>query len=397
MFEHVDAYAGDPILTLNEAFGKDPRPHKINLSIGIYFDDAGNLPVMSAVRAAEGTMLQTIGARPYQPMEGAANYRQAVQHLLFGAGHEAVKSGRIATIQTLGGSGGLKVGGDFLKRYFPDSNVWVSDPTWDNHRAMFEGSGFTVSTYPYYDAQTGGVKFPEMLAALKALPAQSIVLLHACCHNPTGVDLTAAQWAELIPVIRDRKLLPYVDIAYQGFGDGIAQDASAIRALADAGVSFFCASSFSKSFSLYGERCGALSVVTPSKAEADLVLGQLKATIRKNYSSPPTHGGQIVARVLQTPALYDQWAGELDAMRVRIQAMRQKLHAVLSAKLPGRDFNYFLTQRGMFSYTGLSAEQVDRLREDHAVYLVRSGRMCVAGLNSSNVEATAVAMAAVLA
>ena len=397
MFEHVDAYAGDPILTLNEAFGKDPRAHKINLSIGIYFDDAGKLPVMSAVRTAESAMLQTIGARPYQPMEGAANYRQAVQHLLFGADHEVVKSGRVATIQTLGGSGGLKVGGDFLKRYFPKSNVWVSDPTWDNHRAMFEGAGFTVSTYPYYDAKTGGVKFPEMLAALKALPEQSIVLLHACCHNPTGVDLTAAQWQELIPVIQQRKLLPYVDIAYQGFGDGITEDAFAIRALADAGVSFFCASSFSKSFSLYGERCGGLSVVCPTKAEAELVLGQLKATIRKNYSSPPTHGGQIVARVLQTPALYDQWAGELNAMRVRIKAMREKLHAVLSAKLPGRDFSYFLTQRGMFSYTGLSAEQVDKLREEHAVYLVRSGRMCVAGLNSSNVEATAVAMAAVLA
>jgi len=397
MFEHVDAYAGDPILTLNEAFGKDPRPHKINLSIGIYFDDAGKLPVMGAVRTAESAMLQTIGARPYQPMEGAVNYRQAVQQLLFGADHEAVKSGHIATIQTLGGSGGLKVGGDFLKRYFPNSNVWVSDPTWDNHRSMFEGAGFTVSTYPYYDAKTGGVKFAEMLAALKALPEQSIVLLHACCHNPTGVDLTAAQWQELIPVIQQRKLLPYVDIAYQGFGDGITEDAFAIRALADAGVSFFCASSFSKSFSLYGERCGGLSVVCPTKAEADLVLGQLKATIRKNYSSPPTHGGQIVARVLQTPALYDQWASELNAMRVRIKAMRQTLHAVLSAKLPGRDFSYFLTQRGMFSYTGLSAEQVDKLREEHAVYLVRSGRMCVAGLNSSNVEATAVAMAAVLA
>jgi aromatic-amino-acid transaminase len=396
MFEHVDAYAGDPILTLNETFGKDPRPHKINLSIGIYFDDAGQLPVMSAVRTAETAMLQTLGARPYQPMEGAANYRQAVQHLLFGANHEAVKSGRVVTIQTLGGSGGLKVGGDFLKRYFPQSNVWVSDPTWDNHRAMFEGAGFTVSTYPYYDAQTGGVKFAEMLAALKALPQQSIVLLHACCHNPTGVDLSRAQWAELIPVIQQRKLIPYVDIAYQGFGDGIEEDAFAIRALADAGVSFFCASSFSKSFSLYGERCGALSVVCPNKAEADLVLGQMKATVRKNYSSPPTHGGQIVARVLQTPSLYDQWAGELDAMRVRIQAMRQTLHAVLSAKLPGRDFNYFLTQRGMFSYTGLSPEQADALREQHAVYVLRSGRMCVAGLNSSNVEATAVAMAAVL-
>ena len=396
MFQHVDAYAGDPILTLNEAFGRDARAHKINLSIGIYFDDAGRLPVMGAVREAETALLQGIGARPYQPMEGAANYRLAVQHLLFGPEHEAVTSARIATVQTIGGSGGLKVGGDFLKRYFPQSQVWVSDPTWDNHRAMFEGAGFQVNTYPYYDSATGGLKFAEMLAAFKALPVHGIVLLHACCHNPTGVDLSAAQWAELIPVIRERQLLPYVDIAYQGFGDGIEEDAHAIRALADAGITFFCASSFSKSFSLYGERCGALSVVCPDAAQAEVVLGQLRATVRKNYSSPPTHGGQIVARVLQTPKLRAQWAAELDAMRARILAMRQRLHAVLSAKLPGRNFDCFINQRGMFSYTGLTAEQVDRLREEHAVYLVRSGRMCVAGLNSSNVEATAVAMAAVL-
>ena len=397
MFAHIDPYAGDPILTLNESFGRDPRPHKINLSIGIYFDDAGRLPVMAAVRAAETAMLQAIGARPYQPMEGAANYRLAVQHLLFGPEHEAVTGGRIATVQTIGGSGGLKVGGDFLKRYFPQSQVWVSDPTWDNHRAMFEGAGLAVHTYPYYDAATGGLKFGEMLAAFKALPEQSIVLLHACCHNPTGVDLSAAQWAELIPVIRSRRLIPYVDIAYQGFGDGIEEDAFAIRALADAGISFFCASSFSKSFSLYGERCGALSVVCPNAAEAELVLGQLRAAVRRNYSSPPTHGGQIVARVLQTPSLRAQWVAELDAMRQRIHAMRQRLHVVLGAKLPGRNVDYFIRQRGMFSYTGLSPAQADRLREEHAVYVLRSGRMCVAGLNSLNVDATAGAMAAVLA
>ena len=397
MFEHITPYAGDPILTLNETFGRDPRPHKINLSIGIYFDDAGKLPVMAAVREAETAMLDRIGARPYQPMEGAANYRLAVQHLLFGATHEAVTRGRVATVQTIGGSGGLKVGSDFLKRYCPDSQVWVSDPTWDNHRAMFEGAGFTVNSYPYYDSATGGLKFDAMRAAFQALPEHSIVLLHACCHNPTGVDLNASQWAELIPVIRARRLIPYVDIAYQGFGDGIEEDAFAIRALADAGIVFFCASSFSKSFSLYGERCGALSVVCQTPAEAELVLGQLRATVRKNYSSPPTHGGQIVARVLQTPELRARWAAELGAMRDRIHAMRQRLHAVLSAKLPGRNFDYFITQRGMFSYTGLSPEQADRLRDEHAVYVLRSGRMCVAGLNSSNVEATAVAMAAVLA
>ena len=409
MFQHIEPYAGDPILTLNEAFGKDPRPHKINLSIGIYFDDAGKLPVMRAVREAETAMLQHIGPRSYQPMEGAANYRSAVQQLLFGAQHEAVLSGRIATVQTIGGSGGLKVGSDFLKRYFPSAEVWVSDPTWDNHRAMFEGAGFKVNTYPYYDAATGTLNFSAMLQAFKgevhaqsnsAIPERSIVLMHACCHNPTGVDLSAAQWAELIPIIKARRLIPYLDIAYQGFGDGLEEDTYALRALTDAGISFFCASSFSKSFSLYGERCGALSVVCPDRAQAELVLGQMRATVRKNYSSPPTHGGQIVARVLQTPALFAQWADELNGMRERIKAMRQRLHAVLQAKLqaklPGKDINYFLTQRGMFSYTGLSAAQVDTLREEHAVYLVRSGRMCVAGLNSGNVEATAVAMAAVM-
>ena len=401
MFRHIDAYPGDPILTLNEAFGKDPRPHKINLSIGIYFDDAGKLPVMRAVREAESGMLQHIGPRSYQPMEGAANYRSAVQALLFGAQHEAVLSGRIATVQTIGGSGGLKVGSDFLKRYFPKANVWVSDPTWDNHRAMFEGAGFTVHTYPYYDAATGALNFEGMLQAFQgngssAIPERSIVLMHACCHNPTGVDLTAAQWAELIPIIQARGLIPYLDIAYQGFGDGIVEDTFALLALTAAGISFFCASSFSKSFSLYGERCGALSVVCPDKAQAELVLGQMRATVRKNYSSPPTHGGQIIARVLQTPALYAQWADELNGMRARIQLMRRRLHAVLQEKLPGKNVDYFLTQRGMFSYTGLTAAQVDQLREEHAVYLVRSGRMCVAGLNSGNVEATAVAMAAVL-
>ena len=406
MFKHVDAYAGDPILTLNEAFGKDPRPHKINLSIGIYFDDAGKLPVMRAVRQSETAMLQHIGPRAYQPMEGAANYRSAVQQLLFGANHEAVLSKRIATVQTIGGSGGLKVGGDFLKRYFPDANVWISDPTWDNHRAMFEGAGFAVNTYPYYNPANGALNFAGMLQAFKGegrdghssgIPQGSIVLVHACCHNPTGVDLTAAQWNELIPVIKARGLIPYLDIAYQGFGDGIDEDTFALQLLTQAGVSFFCASSFSKSFSLYGERCGALSVVCPDAAQAELVLGQMRATVRRNYSSPPTHGGQIVARVLQTPALYAQWADELNDMRERINLMRQRLFDVLQQKLPGKDFSYFLTQRGMFSYTGLSAEQVDQLREVHAVYLVRSGRMCVAGLNSGNVEATAVAMAAVLA
>jgi aromatic-amino-acid transaminase len=396
MFQHLDPYAGDPILSLNEAYGNDPRPHKINLSIGIYFDDDGHIPVLRCVREAEAQLLAEGAAKPYLPIEGAPACRREVQQLLFGAQHEAVTSNRIATLQTVGSSGGLKVGADFLKRWFPDSQVWVSDPTWDNHRSMFEGAGFTVGTYPYYDAATGGLNFDGMLATLRTLPARSIVLLHACCHNPTGVDLTAAQWERLIPVLRERELLPYLDLAYQGYGDGIEADAFAVRALADAKLSFFIANSFSKSMSLYGERAGALSVVCPNAAEAALALGQLKATVRRNYSSPPIHAGLVVAKVLGEPSLRAAWEADVAAMRERILAMRRSLHGVLKAKLPGRDFDYFLTQRGMFSYTGLSAAQVDRLREEHAVYLVRSGRMCVAGLNTKNVEATAVAMAEVL-
>ena len=396
MFQHVEPFAGDPILSLNEDFQRDPRPHKINLSIGIYFDDAGRIPVLDSVRQAEARLAANVGPKPYLPIEGDAGFRAAVQALLFGAGHEAIASKRVATIQSVGSSGGLKVGADFLHRWFPDSEVWVSDPTWDNHRAMFEGAGLTVHTYPYYDAATGGLKFEQMLQALSQVPERSVVLLHACCHNPTGVDLTPQQWDVLIPVLRERGALPYLDLAYQGFADGIEGDAVAVRRLADAGASFFIANSFSKSMSVYGERCGALSVVCPDADAAERVLGQLKFTVRRNYSSPPLHSGRLVATVLGDPQLRSLWEHEVNAMRERILAMRQRLHAVLSQRLPGRDFDYFLTQRGMFSYTGLSAAQVDRLREEHAVYLIRSGRLCVAGLNTHNVEATATAMAAVL-
>jgi len=396
MFKHLEPYAGDPILSLNEAFHADPRPHKVNLSIGIYFDDAGRIPVLGCVHEAEAQMLAATGPKPYLPIEGSAAMRGAVQSLLFGAGHEVITGMRVATLQTIGSSGGLKVGADFLKRWLPDSQVWVSDPTWDNHRAMFEGAGIGVHSYPYYDGATGGLKFDAMLAALSALPPRSVVLLHACCHNPTGVDLTHAQWERLLPVLRERELLPYLDIAYQGYGDGIDEDAFAIRLLASAGLTFFVANSFSKSMSVYGERAGALSVVCADKAEAELVLGQLKATVRRNYSSPAIHAAGIVSRVLGDPALRAAWVTDVAAMRQRILAMRQRLHDVLAAKLPSRDFGYFLSQRGMFSYTGLSAAQVDRLRNEHAVYLVRSGRMCVAGLNTRNVEPVATAMAAVL-
>jgi aromatic-amino-acid transaminase len=397
MFAHIEPYGGDPILTLNENFQKDPREGKINLSIGIYFDDAGRIPVMACVKEAEARIAAQVGPKPYLPMEGLAAFRSGVQTLLFGAGHPVLAEKRATTIQTVGSSGGLKVGADFIARWFPGSGIWVSDPTWDNHRAVFEGAGLTVGTYPYYDAATGGLRFDAMCQALRALPAKSVVLLHACCHNPTGVDLTAAQWDALIPLLRERGLIAFLDLAYQGFGDGVAEDAYAVRALAASGLSFFVANSFSKSLSVYGERCGALSVVCPDAAQAELVLGQLKATVRRNYSNPPLHAGLLVASILNTPELHTMWVTELDGMRVRIRAMRERLHAVVSAKVPGRDFSYFLTQRGMFSYTGLSAAQVDRLREEFGVYLVRSGRMCVAGLNTGNVERTAEAMAAVLA
>ena len=396
MFENVEPFAGDPILSLNEDYQKDPRPNKINLSIGIYFDDEGRIPVLSCVREAEKQMLAQDGPKPYLPIEGDAACRRAVQELLFGAGSVAVASGRVATLQTVGSSGALKVGADFIKRWFPGSGLWVSDPTWDNHRSVFEGSGLVVGTYPYYDPATGGLRFDAMCDALRALPARSIVLLHACCHNPTGVDLTAAQWDALVPVLRERELIAFLDLAYQGYGEGIEEDAFAVRALAAAGLPFFIANSFSKSMSLYGERAGALSVACPDAAQARLVLGQLKATVRRNYSSPPVHAGGIVARVLGEPDLRASWEREVAAMRERIAAMRKSLHSVLGAKLPGRDVDYFLRQRGMFSYTGLSVAQVDRLREEHAVYLIRSGRMCIAGLNTRNVEATASAMAAVL-
>ncbi len=396
MFEHITPYAGDPIFALVDAFNRDSRPHKVNLSIGIYFDEQGRLPVLRCVQEAERRILAEGGAKPYLPMEGDATCRAEVAKLLLGEQHPAIDQGRVATIQTVGSSGGLKVGADFLRTWLPDSAVWVSDPTWDNHRSMFEGSGFAVHSYPYYDATTGGLRFEDMLACLKGLPPRSIVLLHACCHNPTGVDLAPVQWDRLIPVLRERELLPYLDLAYQGFGDGIDEDAYAVRALAASGLTFFVANSFSKSMSVYGERCGALSAICASPAEADLVMGQLRYTVRRIYSSPAIHAARLVAHVLGDADLRAMWEGELAQMRQRMVEVRQALHARLSALRPDRDLGFLLSQRGMFSYTGLSAEQVDRLREEHAVYLIRSGRLCVAGLTQGNVDRVAQALAQVV-
>jgi aromatic-amino-acid transaminase len=396
MFEHVPGYPGDPILSLNEDFQHDPRQNKVNLSIGIYFDDAGTLPVIGAVREAEAALFGSIGPRPYLPMTGLPAYRDAAQALVFGAASEARASGRIATLQTLGGSGALKVGADFLRRFFPDSQLWLSDPSWENHRVVFESAGFTVNTYPYYDELSGGLRFDEMLDTIRQLPAQSIVLLHACCHNPTGVDLNDAQWAELVPVLQQRKLIPFVDMAYQGFGAGLDEDAACIRLLEAAGVPLVVANSFSKNFSLYGERCGALSVVCQSAEEAKRVLGQLASRVRANYSNPPTHGARLVANVLNTPHLRAAWVEELRAMRERILAMRQAIYDGLSGHAEERLLTRYLAQRGMFTYTGLTETQVERLRNEHGVYLLRSGRMCVAGLNQRNVGYVAASIASVV-
>ncbi|SDV46383.1 amino acid aminotransferase [Chitinasiproducens palmae] len=396
MFERVDAYPGDPILGLMEAYSKDPRPTKAALSIGLYYDENGDVPLLASVKEAERIAQAQALPRLYLPMEGSPAYRKGVQQLVFGADHKALAEGRVATIQSIGGSGALKVGADFLKRYFPDSQVWVSDPTWDNHTALFQGAGFTVNTYPYYDAASNGLRFDAMLDTLSGLPAQSIVLLHPCCHNPTGIDLNREQWSRVIEVVKARELLPFMDMAYQGFGDGLAEDAWPIRAMADAGVVFLAANSFSKNLSLYGERVGGLSVVCEDAESAGRVLGQLKSSVRRNYSSPVLHGSEVVAAVLGDARLFAMWEKEVAAMRERIKAMRERLHAVLSQKVPDGDFSYILTQRGMFSYTGLSAEQVDTLREAYGVYLVRSGRICVAGLNEGNIEYVANCFAEVL-
>ena len=397
MFQKVDAYAGDPILSLMERFKEDPRSDKVNLSIGLYYNEDGIIPQLQAVAEAEARLNAVPhGASLYLPMEGLNAYRSTIAPLLFGADHPVLAQKRVATIQTLGGSGALKVGADFLKKYFPDSGVWVSDPTWENHVAIFEGAGFKVATYPWFDNETNGVRVETLLEKLNTLPERSIVLLHPCCHNPTGADLTNPQWDAVIEVLKARNLIPFLDIAYQGFGAGMEEDAYAIRAVASAGLPVLVSNSFSKIFSLYGERVGGLSVVCEDAEAAGRVLGQLKATVRRIYSSPPNFGAQVVATVLGDDKLKASWLAEVEAMRKRILSMRQELVNVLKEAVPGHNFDYLLKQRGMFSYTGLSAAQVDRLRDEFGVYLIASGRMCVAGLNASNVQRVAQAFAAVM-
>ena len=397
MFQHVDTYAGDPILSLMEEFGKDERQQKVNLSIGLYYNEDSIVPQLNAVKTAYKKIEATNDkVKLYLPMDGLKSYNQATQALILGQNSSARHAGRAVTIQTLGGSGALKVGADFLKKYFPESDIWVSQPTWENHIAIFNGAGINSHFYRYFDATSNGVDIEGMLQDLEQLPAKAIVLLHPCCHNPTGADLTPDEWDQVIAVLKQRDLIPFLDIAYQGFGQGLEQDAYAIRALDQSGMNFIVSNSFSKIFSLYGERIGGLTFVCDDQATAQKVLGQLKATVRRIYSSPPTTGALIVDQVLNDAALTATWQAELQEMRERIIHMRQILNEKLSHAMPERDFSYLVKQQGMFSYTGLSAEQVDILKDQYAIYLLRSGRMCAAGLNLKNIDYVANSIAEVI-
>ena len=396
IFAAVEMAPRDPILGLNESFNADTRSTKVNLGVGVYFDDNGKIPLLGAVKAAEETRVKAGLPRGYQPIEGNPAYNQAVQNLLLGKDSELIAKGQVITAQALGGTGALKVGADYLKRLNPNAKVYISDPSWENHRALFESAGFVVENYPYYDAATRGVNFAGMKACLLGLDAGSVIVLHACCHNPTGADLSDTQWAEVVAICQERGLVPFLDMAYQGFADGIEADAVAVRAFSTSGLQFFASSSFSKNFSLYGERVGALSIVTASKDEAARVMSQVKRVIRTNYSNPPTHGGALVAGVLALAELRAQWEAELAGMRDRIRAMRTGLVDAIKETGCAQDFSFVAQQRGMFSYTGLTAAQVERMKEEFGIYAVSTGRICLAALNSKNVDYVAKAIAAVI-
>lgn len=396
LFSAVEMAPRDPILGLNEQYNADTNPAKVNLGVGVYFDDNGKLPLLQCVQAFEKTMMDKPTARGYLPIDGIAAYDAAVKSLVFGADSEPVTSGRVATIQGLGGTGGLKIGADFLKRLNPNAKVMISDPSWENHRALFTNAGFTVESYRYYNSDTRNLDFPGMLADLSAAPAGTVVVLHACCHNPTGYDISPAQWDDVIAAVKARGLVPFLDMAYQGFGYGIVEDGAVIGKFVAAGLDFFVSTSFSKSFSLYGERVGALSVLCANKEEANRVLSQLKIVIRTNYSNPPTHGGAIVAGVLNNPELRALWEKELGEMRVRIKAMRQKLVDGLKAAGIKQDMSFITQQIGMFSYSGLSKDQMVRLRSEFGVYGTDTGRMCVAALNSKNIDYVCASIAKVI-
>jgi aromatic-amino-acid transaminase len=396
LFSAVQLAPRDPILGLNEAFNADPRTTKVNLGVGVYCNEEGRIPLLRAVVEAETQRVAQHAARGYLPIDGIVAYDQAVQQMLFGADSPLLAGGQVVTAQAVGGTGALKLGADFLKQLAPDAVVAISDPSWENHRALFETAGFEVRNYRYYDATSHDVNRSGMLEDLAALPTGSIVVLHACCHNPTGVDLSPADWVKVLEVVKSNGLVPFLDIAYQGFGDGILEDAAAVRLFAESGLSFFVSSSFSKSFSLYGERVGALSIVTQSREEAGCVLSQVKRVIRTNYSNPPTHGAMIVANVLGNPQLRAQWEAELGEMRERIRGMREQMVAGLAAAAPSHDFSFVARQRGMFSYSGLNVEQVTRLRTEFGIYALDTGRICVAALNQRNIETVIKAIVAVL-
>ena len=396
LFSDVEMAPRDPILGLNEQFNADTNPAKVNLGVGVYFDDHGKLPLLQCVQAAEKTMMEKPTARGYLPIDGIVAYDNAVKALVFGADSEPVTSGRVATVQAIGGTGGLKIGADFLKRVSPNAKVLISDPSWENHRALFTNAGFEVDTYAYYDAAKRGVDFEGFLASLNAAAPGTIIVLHACCHNPTGYDITSAQWDQVIAVIKAKGLTPFLDMAYQGFGYGISEDGAVIQKFVAAGLHFFVSTSFSKSFSLYGERVGGLSVLCKDKEETGRVLSQLKVVIRTNYSNPPTHGGAVVAAVLGNPELRALWEKELGEMRVRIKAMRQKLVDGLKAAGVKQDMSFITSQIGMFSYSGLSKDQMVRLRTEFGVYGTDTGRMCVAALNSKNIDYVCASIAKVV-
>ncbi|MDP4671137.1 MAG: aspartate/tyrosine/aromatic aminotransferase [Burkholderiaceae bacterium] len=396
LFSAVEMAPRDPILGLNEQFAADTNPNKVNLGVGVYYDDAGKLPLLKCVQAAEAQIMGTPKARGYLPIDGIAAYDGAVKGLVFGSDSDVVTSDRVATIQAIGGTGGLKVGADFLRRMGTSKQVLISDPSWENHRALFTAAGFDVDTYPYYDAAKRGINFDGMLARLNSAEAGTIVVLHACCHNPTGYDIDPIQWDQVVASVKARNLTAFLDMAYQGFGFGIQEDGAVIQKFVDAGLSFLVSTSFSKSFSLYGERVGALSVLCESKDEAAKVLSQLKIAIRTNYSNPPIHGGSVVATVLGTPELRAQWEQELAEMRDRIKVMRQTLVDGLKAAGVQADMSFITKQIGMFSYSGLTKDQMVRLRNEFGVYGTDTGRMCVAAMNSQNIDYICKAVAAVL-
>jgi aromatic-amino-acid transaminase len=392
----VELAPRDPILGVTEAFVADPNPRKVNLGVGVYVNDDGKVPLLECVRRAEQQVTARGAPHPYLPIDGIAAYDAAVQSLVLGPSSPITREGRAITVQALGGTGGLKVGADFLRRFAPGANVWISDPSWENHRALFEGAGFIVNAYPYYDAATRGLDFAGMCEALESIPHGGIVVLHACCHNPTGVDPTPDQWPRIVSIVRSRALIPFLDIAYQGFAEGLAEDGTVIRLFADTPGPMFVSSSFSKSFSLYGERVGALTIVGADRDEALRALSQVKRIARANYSSPPSFGGHIVATVLDSPELRSLWERELGEMRQRIRTIRKTVVIELGKRVPGMDFRFVLDQRGMFSYTGLNKAQVQRLRNEFSVYVIDTGRICIAALNSRNVDYVVGAIASVL-